>query len=63
MKNTRILFFIACMVLFTAAHAQKGETKFGISYNVALPMGEFKNVVSSTSYSGFNASILHTGIT
>ncbi|MGZ3853598.1 MAG: outer membrane beta-barrel protein [Flavisolibacter sp.] len=59
MKNRRILFSIAFMVLFTVAQAQKGETKFGISYNVALPMGEFKNVVSNTSFSGFNASILH----
>ena len=59
MKNTRILFFFACILVFGAAQAQQGETKFGISYNVALPTGAFKNVISNTSFSGFNASILH----
>src|SRR5689334_22858901 len=59
MKNVKIIFSLFLVVLFSAAQAQKGETKFSISYNVALPMGDFQNVVSSTSYRGFNGSILH----
>lgn len=59
MKNTRIIFSIFFSVLCSIAQAQKGETKVSINYNVALPMNDFKNVVSSTSFRGFNASILH----
>ena len=59
MKKARIIFSIIFVVLFSIAQAQKGETKFSIGYNVALPMSDFKNVVSSTSYRGFTASILY----
>ena len=59
MKNSRIIFCILFIALFSFAEAQKGETKFSIGYNVALPMNDFKNFVSSTSYRGFNASVLH----
>jgi opacity protein-like surface antigen len=62
MKNARILFCIIFTVFFSIAQAQQGETKFSIGYDVALPMGDFKNVVSSTSYRGFTASILY-GVT
>jgi opacity protein-like surface antigen len=59
MKKARIIFSIVFVVFYSIAHAQKGETKFSIGYNVALPMSDFKNVVSSTSYRGFTASILY----
>jgi len=59
MKNIKIIFSISFVVLFSVAQAQKGETKLSISYNAALPMNDFKNVVSSTSFRGFNASVLH----
>lgn len=62
MKNGKT--FLLMVFLFSAfmVKAQKGETYLNLNYNVALPMGNFKNVISSTSYRGFEASILH-GIT
>jgi opacity protein-like surface antigen len=59
MKKVKIIFSFFFVVLLSTAQAQKGETKFSISYNVALPMSDFKNFVSSASYRGFNGSILH----
>ena len=59
MKNLRIGFLFVFVLFCSLAEAQQGETKLSINYNVALPMGDFKNVVSSSSFRGFNASILH----
>ena len=59
MKSIRIVFAILFSVLFSFAKAQKGQTKFNIEYNVGVPVGDFKNFVSTTSYRGFNASVLH----
>lgn len=59
MKKTRIFFLLLSVTVCSFAQAQKGETKFNISYNVALPMSDFKNVVSENSFRGFNASVLH----
>ena len=59
MKNIKIIFPVLFTLLFSVVQAQKGETKFNIGYNVALPMNDFKNFVSATSYRGFNASVLH----
>jgi opacity protein-like surface antigen len=59
MKGIKIIFPVLFTALISVAQAQKGETKFNISYNVALPMNDFKNFVSATSYRGFNASVLH----
>lgn len=59
MKNIKIIFSIFFVVLFSVVQAQKGDTKLSISYNVALPMNGFKSIVSSTSFRGFNASLLH----
>jgi hypothetical protein len=60
MKNKKI-FFSLIVFLFSAfiVNAQKGETTFDISYNAAFPTSSFKNIVSSNSFRGFNASILH----
>jgi opacity protein-like surface antigen len=60
MKNSKI-FFSLIVFLFSAfiVNAQKGENNFNISYSAALPTGSFKNIVSSNSFRGFNASILH----
>jgi hypothetical protein len=60
MKNSK-LFFSLIVFLFSAfvVKAQKGETKFNISYSAALPTGSFKNNVSENSFRGFNASVLH----
>lgn len=59
MKHYKAGFLFVFVLLFSAAQAQQGETKLDIRYNVALPMGDFKNYVSSTSFRGFNASVLH----
>jgi len=59
MKNIRIIFPVLFTLLFSVVQAQKGETKLNIGYNVALPINDFKNFVSATSYRGFNASVLH----
>lgn len=59
MKNK--IFFSLIVFLFSAfiANAQKEENNFNINYNAALPTGSFKNIVSSNSFRGFNASIMH----
>src|SRR5215203_6911429 len=59
MKRLKIIFSILFTILFSIIRAQKGETKLNIQYNVAVPMNDFKNFVSATSYRGFNASVLH----
>jgi hypothetical protein len=59
MKNIKIIFLLLFITVFSTVQAQRGETKLGISYNVAVPVNDFKNIVSATSYRGFNASILH----
>lgn len=60
MKKSKA-YFSLFVFLFAAvaAKAQQGENHFNISYNAALPTGSFKNIVSSNSFRGFNASILH----
>jgi opacity protein-like surface antigen len=60
MKNNK-LFFLPVVFLLSAfaVKAQKGETKFNISYSAALPTGSFKNVVSENSFRGFSAGVLH----
>lgn len=60
MKNSKIIF-LSALGLFAAlmVQAQKGETKLDIGYNVAVPTGSFKNLVPSTSYRGFQASVLY----
>lgn len=60
MKHIKINFLLLLfLALFSVAQAQQGETKLNLSYSVALPMSDFKNVVSDNSYRGFNASVLH----
>jgi opacity protein-like surface antigen len=61
MKN-RKAFVPFVFFLFSAftLNAQKGESHFTINYTAAFPTGSFKNVVSSNSYRGFNASFLHS---
>jgi hypothetical protein len=53
-----VLSFIALAFCFSAS-AQKGLTKIDINYNVAVPMGSFKQHLDETSFRGFKASILH----
>ncbi len=59
MKNFKIGFLFVLVLLSSITNAQQGETKFSFNYSVGLPMSDFKNYVSSTSFRGFNASILH----
>lgn len=61
MKNKRIVLpFLAGIFSLSAVQAQKGLTKLDLSYNIALPTGDFKNTaVSNTSYRGFQASVLY----
>ena len=60
MKNIKIIFSLFAFLLSAfMAKAQKGESYFNISYNAACPTGSFKNVVSSNSFRGFNASVLY----
>jgi opacity protein-like surface antigen len=59
MKSLKIILLVVFSVWIYVVNAQQGETKFSFGYYVALPMGDFKNSVSATSYRGFNAAILH----
>ncbi|GAA4745219.1 outer membrane beta-barrel protein [Flavisolibacter ginsenosidimutans] len=60
MKKSKIIF-LSVLGLFATSlvQAQKGETKLDISYNVAVPAGSFKSLVPSTSYRGFQGSVLY----
>lgn len=42
--------------------AQQGVTKLNIGYNIASPLGSFKDDVNKTSYRGWTASVLY-GVT
>lgn len=42
--------------------AQQGVTKLNIGYNIASPLGSFKDEVNKTSYRGWTANVLY-GIT
>lgn len=59
MKKIRIIFPLV-IFLFSAfaLRAQKEEGRLDISYNAAFPTGSFKDMISSHSYRGFNASLL-----
>jgi hypothetical protein len=60
MKNRKAIFsFVFFLFSAFTLKAQKGESNITINYNAAFPTGSFKNIVSSSSYRGFNASILH----
>lgn len=60
MKKSKIIFSLLVFLLSAfAVKAQKGESNFNISYNAAFPTGSFKNIVSSNSFRGFNASVLY----
>jgi opacity protein-like surface antigen len=54
-----IVFTLVALVSFNALHAQKGVTKLGVNYSVALPTGSFKNVVTENSYRGWGVDVLH----
>lgn len=60
MKNCKA-YFSFVLILFSAftLNAQRGLTNVTINYNAAFPTGNFKDIVSSNSYQGFNASILY----
>lgn len=59
MKNSKIIFSIIFFLFsFVFAHAQE-QTTLNIGYNIAMPVNGFKNAVSSTSFRGFEATILH----
>ena len=60
MKIKKIIpLFIAGLFSLSVVQAQKGATKLDLSYNVALPTGDFKNTVNDASYRGFQASVLY----
>lgn len=60
MRISKISFAIAALFLAAAAQAQqKGRAQMDIQYNVALPMGSFKETISGTSGRGGQASILY----
>lgn len=61
MKNKKIIIaFVAALFSLSAVQAQTGLAKLDLSYNVALPMGDFKNnTVNNASYRGFQASVLY----
>lgn len=60
MKNFKILFSLLLFVLpVLFVQAQQGETILNLRYSAAMPIGSFKNNVSSTSFRGFGANILY----
>lgn len=59
MKNYKIIFSTFFLFSVVFAQAQQEPTTLTIAYNAAMPMNGFKNAVSSTSFRGFQATVLH----
>ena len=59
MTRSKLIFSLLLLLWGAASQAQKGKPALAISYNVAMPMGSFKDNLSTTSYRGFQASILY----
>ncbi|HEX8314632.1 MAG TPA: outer membrane beta-barrel protein [Flavisolibacter sp.] len=60
MRISKISFAIAALFLGAAAQAQqKGRAQMDVQYNVAMPMGSFKETVSETSGRGAQVSVLY----
>lgn len=55
----RILVIAALFAGLTATAQKEGSTLFNVQYNIGLPSGSLKNVVSATSFRGMQASILY----
>lgn len=63
MKKIKILLTIAFLYFIsTGSYAQQGEFRGIASYNVAMPIGSFKDVVDKTSFRGFDI-VLSYGVT
>ena len=67
MKKTSIIAsMIAGALLVTLlpnqSQAQQGVTKLNIGYNIASPLGSFKDEVNKTSFRGWTANVLY-GVT
>ena len=63
MKKIKTMFAAVCSLLFItiSAKAQDGKLKLHLNYNYSIPVGNFKSdLVSNTSPSGFNGSLLYT---
>src|SRR5262245_6558668 len=59
MKALKIVPFAICILLVSQLNAQKGQAKFDLQYNYALPAGSFKSdIISNGSARGFAADIL-----
>jgi opacity protein-like surface antigen len=60
MRISKISFAIAALFMGAAAQAQqKGRAQMDVQYNVAMPMGSFKETVSETSGRGAQVSVLY----
>lgn len=54
-----MLVTLLALVGFQAAQAQKGKTKLGLQYTVAIPSGDFKDVIGKESVRGWGVDIMH----
>ena len=60
MRVSRRFMALAALFAGLAAGAQQqGKAEVSIQYNVGLPTGSLKNVVTNTSFNGFQASVLY----
>jgi hypothetical protein len=60
MKNRKIFFsFVLFLFFVSTLKAQRGANTFTINYTAAFPTGSFKDIVSKSSFRGFDASFLH----
>jgi len=63
MKTTKIVITILSLILFqNRLFSQERAWQFNAGYSVAIPTGNFKNLVDETSLRGWNASVMH-GVT
>jgi len=58
MKKSISLTIVAILSIFTAS-AQKGEFRMTLSLAGASPLGDFKNIISKTTFRGGDALILY----
>lgn len=57
--NVKYSFFLFCCVLCLAAQSQQGTVKLDLSYNVAMPVGNFKKLTDKTALNGWHAAVVY----
>jgi hypothetical protein len=59
MKRVHVFIIASAMLLGIQAHSQQGVWKLDLAYKVAMPMGNFKNLVNKPSFNGWQGALMY----